>query len=721
MKNFLLIVLLTILSSFLYSQTKYSFEFNYLLNDLKTSNNKIPAISKKYSFSEYNGKNYLEALALKNLFFDRTKIEKKGYLVNSIIGNVVTIKIPDNLLSTSIDIEGIDYIEPSRMIFPALNKAVKDSRIDSVHLGIDLPSGFSGKDVIIGITDWGFDYTNPMFYDTLLMQTRIIKAWDQYRKSGPAPVGFNYGTEISGQTALLQAQCDTFNIYEWATHGSHVAGIAGGSGAGTIYRGVAYDANYLLATFLVSESAVLDAFNWMKSYAELKNKRLVINMSWGLYWIGNLDGTCLFNLAIDQMSDERVVFVSSAGNNGDENLHIKYNYNNDTMKTIVGFNSYASYPTMWGQSITIWGDTGKPFEAGLKILNSSNVIVSETPFYSSNQLQNYIDTILVIGNDTIFYNLLSESANAFNNRPHFRLRIKNKNTSYKVALFSTAIEGTVHYWNVIELVNDVGNWGGPFTSSIAGYTAGDNKYSIGDPASTKSLITVAAHSSETVLPNGNVVGANLASFSSIGPTLDERMKPDISAPGVSVCSSISSFTNASTGTPVTSIQFNNRTYNFVRFSGTSMSSPVVTGIVALMLQANPNLSAKQIKQILHQTARKDQFTGNLSDTGSTNWGFGKVHAYNAVKTALQTQNIENINIDKNVILYPNPAKDKVFIYCYQDFYPKLVQIYSLDNKLIKTININGDSTIDVSDLKGIYVMKISDNKRIVSKKLIVIK
>jgi len=724
MKKTLFLLVCLIINFFLFGQTKVSSELTIIANDFKLNKEKSNSenLFKKYSFTKQGEIQYLNTLAKINSKYNRNLIESKGIIIGSKTGDIITMKIPYNLISENINIEGIDYIEPARKIFPLLNKAVKDTRVDSVHKGLGIPQAFSGKNVLIGITDWGFDYTNPMFYDTTLSHTRIIKAWDQYRNAGPAPSGFTYGTEIVGETALLQAQCDTFNIYEWATHGSHVAGICGGSGAGTIYRGVAYDAQYLMATFLVNEAAVLDAFNWMKNYAESVNKRLVINMSWGLYWMGNLDGTSLVNQAIDQLSEDGVVFVSSAGNNGDENLHIKHTFNSyDTLKTVIGFDNYSYYPHMWGQSITIWGDTGTSFQASIKVLNSANVIVAETPFYATNTTNTYTDSSLIIGTDTVFYNLACESENPLNNRPHFRLRVKNKNSAYKIALFSTAQNSTVHYWNVIELDNNVGNWGGPFTNPIAGYTAGDAKYSIGDPASTKSVITVAAHSSEIFLPNGTVSGGALASFSSIGPTLDERMKPDISAPGVNVISSISSFTNAAFSTnPTTSVQFNGRTYPFYKLSGTSMSGPMVTGIVALILQASPTLSAKQIKTIIQQTARKDVNTGVISDTGSTKWGFGKINAIKAIKLALQTQNILNGNFDIETILYPNPAKNNVWIISNDNFMPQIAMIYSLDGRLVKNVYLNGDLIIDIVDLKGVYIVKLFDGVKSINKKLIVL-
>ena len=104
------------------------------------------------------------------------------------------------------------------------------------------------------------------------------------------------------------AGCDTANIYSYATHGTHVAGIAGGSGAGTIYRGLAFESQFLFATFLVDEGAVLDAWDWMYQKAQSAGKRLVVNMSWGLYHIGTLVGNSLLSQAIDGYSALGVVF-----------------------------------------------------------------------------------------------------------------------------------------------------------------------------------------------------------------------------------------------------------------------------------------------------------------------------------------------------------------------------------------------------------------------------
>jgi len=98
----------------------------------------------------------------------------------------------------------------------------------------------------------------------------------------------------------------------------------------------------------------------------------------------------------------------------------------------------------------------------------------------------------------------------------------------------------------------------------------------------------------------------VARFSSRGPTKNGHRQPDLVAPGVNILSSIPG--DARSGT----------------YSGTSASCPHVTGTVALMLSKNPNLTFKQVKSILDNTAK---------DLGPDGWdkdyGYGLVQAYEA--------------------------------------------------------------------------------------------
>jgi hypothetical protein len=75
------------------------------------------------------------------------------------------------------------------------------------------------------------------------------------------------------------------------------------------------------------------------------------------------------------------------------------------------------------------------------------------------------------------------------------------------------------------------------------------------------------------------------------------------------------------------------TYDFAKLSGTSMSSPATAGVVALMLEANPTLTAGDVRDLLEQTAREDNDTGALPSEGDWVWGHGKVTASQAVLAA----------------------------------------------------------------------------------------
>jgi serine protease AprX len=110
-------------------------------------------------------------------------------------------------------------------------------------------------------------------------------------------------------------------------------------------------------------------------------------------------------------------------------------------------------------------------------------------------------------------------------------------------------------------------------------------------------------------------GWNLATFSSRGPTTDGRVKPDISAPGVSISA-------ARTGT----------TNGYTSLSGTSMAAPHLAGVAALVKAANPALDASDIRRILVETAQERGRPGPDND-----YGAGLVDPTAAVHRAMGSQ------------------------------------------------------------------------------------
>lgn len=110
----------------------------------------------------------------------------------------------------------------------------------------------------------------------------------------------------------------------------------------------------------------------------------------------------------------------------------------------------------------------------------------------------------------------------------------------------------------------------------------------------------------------------LAEFSSRGPSSDETIKPDITAPGVGIFSTYPEYIN----NPEEGIDY---TTAYARIDGTSMASPHIAGIVALMLQNNKELTPEQVKVAMMNNAE-----ALAQDYGVNEIGAGRVNAYDAV-------------------------------------------------------------------------------------------
>jgi subtilisin family serine protease len=246
----------------------------------------------------------------------------------------------------------------------------------------------------------------------------------------------------------------------------------------------------------------------------------------------------------------------------------------------------------------------------------------------------------------------------------------------------------------------------PFSYAGSGTTSGDTDNGISEPSCADNVISVAAYAPSYTTSGGSTAGGAIAGFSSRGPRYDGEMKPDIAAPGVAICSAISSFTDAAY-TSVANVTFNNRTYHFAKFSGTSMSAPMVAGVVALMLEANPYLSATQVKEIIMETARTDNFTGVIPPTRSPIWGAGKINGYQAVKMALSVAGTNVVNNTLSWSVYPNPVQKELY-FTLVDELPASCNIISEDGSFISKPISNGK--INVSDLAaGSYWIRMLFN------------
>jgi hypothetical protein len=142
-----------------------------------------------------------------------------------------------------------------------------------------------------------------------------------------------------------------------------------------------------------------------------------------------------------------------------------------------------------------------------------------------------------------------------------------------------------------------------------------------------------------------------------------------------------------------------------------MSSPATAGVVALMLQANPDLMPGDVRDILELTARKDDDTGTLPVDGDLVWGHGKVTATAAVSLALNWvpgQGLPNDTHATPLQLFPNPATHEVTVAFPSTNSPCVWALWNMEGKRVKHGNFQGHDLLrlSVADLpSGLYLFQ----------------
>lgn len=176
----------------------------------------------------------------------------------------------------------------------------------------------------------------------------------------------------------------------------------------------------------------------------------------------------------------------------------------------------------------------------------------------------------------------------------------------------------------------------------------------------------------SVLAIGSVTASKVKSpFSSIGPSYDGRIKPDIMAQGTA---SVIANVNGTIGTS----------------NGTSFSCPIMAGMVACLWQAFPSKTSKEIRQMILESS--SQYT-----TPDNNYGYG-------IPNFGSTLGVENFQAATSFSVFPNPAKTDIsFSFSEQNSKASIVIYSVLGQKLIETEITNENPTVSVQPLKsGLY-------------------
>jgi len=647
-----------------------------------------------------------------------------GIKVNSKINNIWTVKVPIDQLEKFTDIDGIIFFEKSTQRKRFMDDAKSQTNVDDVHSGTGLNTSYKGNDVVVGIIDGGFDYTHPAFEDNN-GNVRIKRVWEQmWDQNNTPPSGYNYGHELIQSADILAFETDAFynsngTLSVNGSHGSHVAGTAAGSdnAINGAYGGCAPESDLVFVSTTMMDDAMLDGISYIFDYASSENKPATINLSIGGHY-GPHDGTSLFDQALQNLVGNQKVLVGAAGNEGSNKIHLDVTFQStiDSAFTSIlfGQNSPAC-------NVDSWSDVGTDFGVKFQLWDPTTLTLSDATNWGSASANMNAVSFVLTGSDggQVQVEISSESSSPLNSKPHINFGLQSTTND----VFELAILGqnnTVHLWNSGTTFSDQGE---------SFWLDGNNDYSVGEIGGTgTNMITVGAYTSKSAFTNSQgatqqtyfpgTIG-DIASFSSLGPTADGRIKPDITAPGNVIVSALNSFDpEYQQGGDyfddfATAVGSNNWPYGGM--SGTSMATPMVTGIIALLFDINPNLSFNDIKQLIQSTAITDNFTGSVPNN---TWGSGKIDALGAAQATTPTS--VNQYTSNDIFIYPNPANEFVNIYIPEYISSEKIILFDNLGREVMSSDYSGKLNLNTSSLsQGIYFLETNDNKKIYREKLII--
>lgn len=205
----------------------------------------------------------------------------------------------------------------------------------------------------------------------------------------------------------------------------------------------------------------------------------------------------------------------------------------------------------------------------------------------------------------------------------------------------------------------------------------------GTPADSPGVLTIGAVNSS----------GSYSSFSSYGPTVDGRIKPDVMAQG---SGSAVIETNGNVGSS----------------SGTSFSSPIMAGVIACLWESRPEVPNGHLMQIVRESA-------HLYNNPTNQMGYG-IPNFEDAYLALQQLGVENEFLMSNFALYPNPVSSIVNISFPEGISNATFTVYSvLGNEVLNTSISRNSNSVNIETLKsGMYIASIKSNNKQISFKLI---
>ena len=450
----------------------------------------------------------------------------------------------------------------------------------------------SGEGVIVGVVDTGIDVNHPAFAG------RILKIWDQeIAGEGPGTGYSKLGRVLTG--AAMDASADMHG------HGTHVAGIA--SGAVAPFSGIAGGAELIIVKTNFQNSAIVEGVRWIFAEAKKLGRPCVVNLSLGGHFDGH-DGEDDTSVAIsDECGPGRLV-VAAAGNEGGDPIHARQVV--DSAKAVrFEIKVQPKRSNLSAPWFLINGWYSGKTKCEVRVISSTGAATpwqgllgtdpaAKTTMLGSDQVVVSTPDSVAPGGDRQF--LVEVSGQGAVQGGLWKVEVRRK----------SGAASDVDVW----LLSDQERYGSAELVSPVFDTL------IGSPGSGQDVVTVASYTSRNQWTD--ISGApqsvglapdTISEFSSPGPLRGGALKPDVAAPGAMIASCLSSASSVDKSDVIAQ--------GYRVMAGTSMASPVVTGLLALFLETNPKATPAQAKAWLKKNSAVPDSAPGAHDI---KWGYGLI-------------------------------------------------------------------------------------------------
>lgn len=653
------------------------------------------------------------------------QLEELGVTFGYSSGTIATAVLPLDKMDDILAIEGVQRVEFAEEAKTTLDVVRRVSFVDQVHNGVGLDRPYKGKGVIIGTLDTGIDFNHTLFNDTE-GNSRILYAY-MTSQTTPQAGGKKYtgnGFSLFGDAIPSM----TFPGYYYEgdyikslttdkadeSHGTHTLGIAaGGSYGHEQYYGMAPEATIIAAGGTLGPTTMINTAAFTFNEAAKRNMPAVATFSIGEYR-GSRSGTEIFpRLARTLIGPGRIICVA-AGNEGYYKRHLEKPAGTQSVKTTL--RAYNSNNILGSDIIDICSNGKKDYTCKISVLNINTGETTE--LYSDNaSKQQYIRNIKNAAYSG-YFNVTSE-------------KFKDVGEYGVTITLSDVKMTTLDYCICIEIIGDgeVDMWGAGksviFSSAnLEGYTSGDSNESTNTLAMFPGCITVGAYNtrnSYTWYGDGkgrtvaNTTPGQINRHSGYGIDRTGVAHPTIAAPGAIICSGVNLYHDkyGSSGNYsnmlIDVVNKDGRDNRYAMLQGTSMAAPCAAGIIALWLEANPNLTPDDVKNLFAMTATQDQYT----KADPLRFGYGKINAYDGIAKCIETTtSIARVMGQKDCVqpiitkgyqsirvLVPNTSEQST------------VEIATADGHQLIHDTVNGDTpaTFPISGAHGLYIIKVKNS------------